>query len=331
MSHKDLYGILGVERGASAAEIKRAYRTLAKKYHPDQNKDDKEALARFKEIQQAYAVLSDEERRRNYDRHGHAGPIPDGAWQQGPGGQRVYRWQSTNGGPVDFDPSDLEDLFDFSGAAGGGFADFFRQATQGAPGGRATRGRHAVATPPVQADVEHAADIDFLQAVAGTSLHLAVEVPGAGTERIEVRIPAGVTDGQRVRVKGKGQPTGRGRGDLYIRCRIRPHAYFRRAGDDIYLDLPLSITEAALGARVTIPTVDGPTVLTVPAGTASGKRLRLTGRGVRNARTGRRGDQYAVVQIVPPGALNDEQRTLLQGLADSGLSDPRADLWTDMS
>lgn len=329
MPQRDYYEVLGVPRTATADQIKQAYRKLAKQYHPDRNRNDKSAETRFKEVQGAYDVLGDAEKRRQYDQFGAAGVGPGeraGNWRSGPGGGRVYTWRS--GGGPDIPIEDWEDLFStFSqpgrgeAAEGGGIFDQIF--------GRGQRGRHAAAEPMAGNDIEHPVTLTFDQAVHGTTLDLAFTEPGgtaAGT--IRVKIPPGVSQGQRIRVRGKGQPGARGgeAGDLYIVAHIEPHPYFRRVGNDIYLDLPLTISEAALGSRVEIPTLEGRTVLTVPPGTPSGAKLRLKSKGVKPAGNEPQGDQYAVIRIVPPKPLGERQRQIIEELRETGEPNPRADL-----
>jgi len=319
---QDYYKTLGVGRGASEDQIKRAYRRLAKQYHPDRNKGDKTAGERFKQVREAYEILSDRDKRAMYDRFGRvdvgAGTTP---------GARAYRWSGTGGpGGVEFDIGDLEDLF---GQAGGGrssvadvFEGFFRT---GGRTGRGARGRRYAEAHG--ADVEHEVQLSFEQAIHGTVLQLTRTGP-EGDQTIQARIPPGVNDGQRIRLRGRGQPGmgGGAAGDLYIICRVRPHRYFRREGSDIYLDLPIGFDEAALGAKVTIPTIDGPTTVTVPPATSSGTKLRLKGKGVRHAKTGQRGDQYAVVKIVLPKQLTERQRELFEQLRKTLAANPRQGL-----
>jgi curved DNA-binding protein len=328
MPERDHYEVLGVPRGATADQVKRAYRTLAKKYHPDRNPGDKSAEGRFKEVQAAYEVLSDPEKRKLYDRFGRADATPgSGGWRSGPGGPRVYTWKS--GGGPEIPVEDLDDLFNvFAGSGGarrpsGGsiFDQFFKQGGQ----------RPAAAPQPAEGlpDIEHPVDLTFEQAISGTRLDLALTNPDSGqTQRISVKVPPGVADGQRIRLRGKGQPGGRGMpsGDLYIVCRVQPHRYFRRIDNDIYLELPLSISEAALGTRVEIPTLHGRTTLTVPPGTPSGAKLRLKDQGVRPAGNKPPGHQYAVVRIVPPRSLTPEQRELFEKLGRAETESPRANL-----
>lgn len=316
MAEADFYQVLGLSRSAGADQIKRAYRRLAKRFHPDRNKGNPAATEKFKQVRQAYEILSDPQKRATYDRFGTTEVgVGAGPW---PGGARTYRW---SGDPGKFDFGGLADRF--GQAAGGreGMGDIFEQLF----GGRG-RGPRRTARPraePATADIQHEMSLSFEQAINGTTLQLTLQ-RGGRREKIEVRIPAGVSDGQRIRLRGKGQPGRDGHaGDLYILCRVKPHRYFRREGSDVYLDLPISVTEASLGAKVTIPTIDGPTTLTVPAGTASGTKLRLRGKGVGDARTGKRGDQYAVIRIVPPKRLDEQQRRLMEELSQAMPDDPR--------
>lgn len=347
MADRDYYELLEVPRNASPSQIKSAYRRLAKKYHPDRNRNDKSAEARFKEIHEAYEVLNDPAKRRAYDQYGHAGVRTGGAagaggWRPGPGGQRVHTWGGPHGGGrgfgagegADIPIEDIEDLFSIFGggrqarAAGpeaGPYEDFFSRI------GRRGRGRRAAAEPPPPpaegvGDIKHEVSLPFLQAVNGTQLEMRMTRDGV-EENVTVKIPPGVRDGQRIRIRGKGQPRGDGRnGDLYIIPRVQPHPYFRRVDDDIYLDLPLTLAEAALGAKVEIPTLEGRTVLTVPAGTSSGARLRLKNLGVKPPGDKPRGHQYAVVRIVPPKVLTPDQRRLLEELHQTGENSPRSEI-----
>lgn len=320
MAKRDYYDVLGVSRNASADEIKRAYRRLAKQYHPDQNKNDAQAEAKFKEAQEAYDILSDKDKRAQYDHFGHDGP---GAQFHPGGAGRTHVWTSS-GEPIDL--GDLGDMFDFASFMGEGrrtspFQGFFSRAA-------AAEGRKA-ARPAKSRDVEYNVTLSFEQAARGTTLDL--EIAGGGErERIAVRIPPGVRDGQKIRVKGKGSPGrgGKGAGDLYVVTSIQPHAYFERRDNDIYLVVPVTIGEAALGAKVDIPTLDGRRTVTIPPGTPSGARLRIAGHGIADPRTGQRGDQYAVIKIVPPKALTDSQKQLLRQFAELDRTNPREGLWT---
>jgi curved DNA-binding protein len=345
MAERDYYEVLQVPRSASPDQIKSAYRKLAKKYHPDRNRGDKSAETRFKEVHDAYEVLNDPAKRRAYDQFGRAGVRGEaagpghrpggGGWRPGPGaGQRGYQWQSNTGEvPIE----DLEDLFSaFGGTAGGqpntsggaGFEDFFSRIGMRRGQGRRGRSHGPVSEESAGSlDIDHEVALSFEQAIHGTQLDLQISRDGR-VETVTVKIPPGVSDGQRIRIRGKGQPDMRGgkAGDLYIISRVQPHPYFRRVGNDIYIDLPLTITEATLGTKVEIPTLEGKTVLTVPPSTPSGARLRLKNRGVKPPGDKPRGHQYAVIRIVPPKNLTPEQVRLLEQFRTSGENSPRAEL-----
>jgi len=312
-NRRDHYEVLGIGRNASTDELKRAYRALAKKYHPDRNPGDPSAETKFKEVQHAYGVLNDPKKRAQYDQYG---DVAVGEWQTRPTGERVYQW----GGGSSVRVEDLEDLFSAFGERGGGGEGVFEQIF----GSHGRRGSRA-APPRRSADEEHFAELTFEQAVHGTTMTLDLSHGRKGRETIDVKIPPGVENGQKVRVRGRvpghnGGPPG----DLILVCRVAPHRYFRREGADIYLDMPVSLTEAALGAKIDVPTVDGHATVTLPPGTPGGSKLRLKGRGVVGRGSTQRGDQYVVVQIVPPKSLSDEQRDLFEKLRESGRENPRS-------
>jgi DnaJ-class molecular chaperone len=309
MTTKDPYEILGVSRTATADEIKRAYRRIVKDVHPDHNPGDKNAERRFKDVQAAYEVLGDAKRRVEFDKYGAGGPVPDYRnWSQGghPGQQGNVH--------VDFDSmGDLSSIFE----------QFFRRS-----GGHNGRRRSQAVERPAGENIEHSVDVTFEEAVRGTTREIAFQGEGRRVvERIEVKIPPGIGDGQAVRVKGRGQEGAGGRGDLIIRVRVLPHRYFRREGLDIYLDLPLSVPEAVLGTRVDIPTLEGMTRLVVPPGTSSGTKLRLRGKGVTDARGGTTGDLYAVVKISVPREPSARLRSSMEELRDEFGPDPRRELF----
>jgi curved DNA-binding protein len=294
----DYYGILGVRRDAGADEIKKAYRRLARELHPDVNPDP-HLQERFKEVTQAYEVLSDPEKREVYDRLG----------------------DQRRAGAEAPDMADFEDLFGrarFGSDARvefgeGGFSDFFErlfgQDARVADGGP-LRGR----------DRDAALELSLEEALAGGRRRLSLDGEGS----FEVEIPAGVREGQRIRIAGKGA-AGRGggpAGDLYLLVHLRPHPRFRREGDDLQVDVRVTPWEAALGATVPVRTLSGNAQVRVPAGSSSGRRLRLRGRGLP-ARGGGRGDLYATVQIVVPKELSDEERDLFEKLAADSHFDPR--------
>ena len=320
MAKRDYYAVLGVKRNASADEIKSAYRKLARKYHPDANKSAG-AAEKFTEATEAYDVLSDAEKRKLYDQYGHAGPAAGpgagfaGAGRGGQAGQgAAFNFGDIFGGGSGFAGMSLDDILQSLG------------------GGRGRRGRRREPRPPQRgSDSETRLTLDFLQALHGTATRIRIsrQGPDGSTqqETIEVKIPAGVKDGSKIRVRGKGGLGEGSPGDLYIIVNVRAHEYFRREGDDIYVSVPISITEAALGAKVDVPTLDGTSTVTVPAGTASGRKLRLRGKGVRRA-SSEPGDQYVVIQIVPPPSPGEREKQLLTELQGLLAHDPRAKcLW----
>ena len=325
---RDYYEILGVDRGASADDIKKAHRKLVRKYHPDVNKNNKDAEERFKEAQEAYDVLSDPAKRRNYDQFGHAGVGMGGApggggdpfeafrrAQQGAGGggggRHTYR-----GGPG----VTVED-FDFGG--GQDFGDIFEQifGARGAAGARGAGGRTRPAPEPQRgSDVEHPVTLTFEQAARGTTLPLQINRDGR-LETIDVKIPAGVKDGSRVRIRGKGQQSNGEPGDLFIITRVQPHAWFRRDGLDILLDLPLSMYEALMGTKVDVPTLEGPVTLTIPPGTSSHAKLRIKGRGIH--RGTEQGDQFVITKVVVPKGLDESDQDSIRRLQQKQPLNPR--------
>ena len=336
MAKRDYYEILGVPRGASADEIKKAHRRLVRKYHPDVNKNNKVAEEQFKEAQEAYDVLSDETKRRNYDQFGHAGVGMGGApggggdpfeafrrAQQGRGAGGGGRTGGYRGGPG----VSVED-FDFGGTGGGAeFGDIFEQifGARGAGGGAAGRAGRARPAPQARrgSDVEHPVTLTFEQAARGTTLPLQINRDGQ-LETIDVKIPPGVKDASRVRIRGKGQQSNGEPGDLYIVTRVLPHAYYRREGLDILLDLPLSLYEALNGTKVEVPTLEGPVTLTIPPGTSSHAKLRIKGRGIQRGEE--RGDQFVITKVIVPKSLGDDDRDLLRKLEAKHPINARADV-----
>lgn len=315
MPERDLYDVLGVARTASADDLKKAYRRLAKKYHPDVNPGDKAAEEKFKEVTAAAEVLQDAKRRALYDEFGadslRSGFDPAQAEQY-----RQWRRQAAAGRGAPHDFGDFQEVrvgdygsFDF----GSIFEDLF--------GGRAGRGRaRAPAGPQQGAHAEAELTVDLRDAVLGAERDVRLD-----GKTLRVKIPKGVDDGSTIRLSGQGAP-GRGggrHGDLYLRVKLREHPWVKRDGKDLSLDLPVTVPEAALGAEVTLPTFEGPVRLRVPAGAQSGMRLRLRDKGLPDLRGGARGDLYAVVKIVlpPQSAALEKAVRPLEGLYKA---DPRA-------
>ncbi|KPK83762.1 MAG: hypothetical protein AMJ81_07425 [Phycisphaerae bacterium SM23_33] len=319
MAQRDYYEILGVSRSATPEEIKSAYRRSARKLHPDVNKA-KDAAERFKEATAAYEVLSDPQKRRMYDQFGHVGPPgADFARAAGGRGGRVYTWSSRGGqGPFGGAvPFDFEELFSASPFSGMSLKDLLA-----ALGGRGRAGRRTRRAAQPAQDMEYPITLDFMQAVRGTTTRLELRRDDGSAEQIDVKIPPGVRQGSKVRVRGKGLAGG----DLYIITRVRDHPYFRRDGTDIYLDLPISVGEAASGCEVTVPTVDGPAKLKVPPGTSGGTRLRLRERGVADPKGQARGHQYVVIKIVLPRQISEQGRRLLGEFDKTDPANPRKDV-----
>lgn len=309
----DYYETLGVSRTATADEIRKAYKKLARKYHPDAKPGDKAAEAKFKEISAANDVLSDPQKRQMYDQFGEAGV--SGA------GRGAQNWGGGGGGgtgPIDFSQLfggaggiDLESLF---GGGGGGARAGGRRTT--------TRGRKG-------ADNTVEITIPFLVAAEGGSHELTLQ-RGGKVERLTVNIPAGIESGRVIRLAGQGEPGAGGgpAGDLLATVHVAPHPYFRRDGSDLFVDVPLTIPEAALGAKVEVPTLsDGLVTVTIPPATSSGAKLRLKGKGLLNKTTGERGDQYVVVKISIPKPLNAAAKSLLEQLATAQPHEPRSGMW----
>lgn len=379
----DYYETLGVSRKAGADEIRKAYRRLARKYHPDLNPGDKAAEERFKRLQEAYDVLSDSKKRQMYDQVGFysEGGFPGtGAQQGGPG--------------MDFGGFDFSDFFSRASAQGARgtqqsqssrFSDIFSQFF----GGRG--GAEEAAEAQQGSDLEYALEIDFWKAIRGTQERLSItrhevcpachgsgssggasvscpQCGGSGTvtqmagamrfnltcprcggkgrlrnvcpqchgegrsatsEPVEVRIPAGVQNGSRLRVPGKGNAgvMGGPPGDLYITTRIRPHPFFRREGDNIEITIPVTMWEAGLGAKIEVPTIDGRAILKIPPGTKDGQQFRMRERGVLNSRKSTRGDQIVEVRLQAPKVRDERTKEILRELARLHPEDPRADLW----
>jgi len=329
MAKRDYYEVLGVERGASDDDIRSAYRRLARKYHPDLNPGDRAAEQKFKELSEAYETLADPKKRKAYDEFGFAG-VQMGAEagagaagagaRPGPGGFR-YTW-SGRGSPFE------DAAFEAFGGAGPEGASFFDELFSHLGGTRAGRARGRRPAAAGQ-DAESAITLTFDQAVRGVHSSLTLERRAADgsvrAERLAVRIPPGVRDSQRLRLRGQGGPGfgGGPPGDLYLVIRVQEHPYFRREGQDVSIDLPITVAEAALGAAVDVPTVHGRTTVHVPPGTASGARLRLRGQGIPGPGGKGRGDQYCVIRIVPPRQMNERERQLFEELRNLQKEIPR--------
>ena len=313
----DHYATLGVARTASADDIQKAYRTLARKYHPDMNPDDPQAKEKFQQVQGAFDVLNDAKKRELYDRYGSAYESMGGGGPRGTGGARPWPGSAgRTGGGVEVNLDDL-----FGGGGGGGFADLFKQF------GQRGRGQDRRAAQAAGADLEHELTVPFATAVLGGEAQVAVRRGDGRTETIRVKIPAGIDDGKKIRLRGQGEPgfNGGPAGDILIRIAVSPHPFFRRHGKRLEVTTPITLAEALAGAKIDVPTPHGTITITVPPGSSSGKKLRLKGQGVQGG-DGPPGDLFAELQVVVPQKLTDEDRDALATIAGKYAENPRADL-----
>jgi DnaJ-class molecular chaperone len=313
---KDYYATLGVDRSASQDDIQKAYRKLARKYHPDMNPDDAGAKKKFQEVQSAFEVLGDPEKRQKFDQFG----IGHESMGAGPG---AGGWRYTSSSGPQTYPFDLNDLFSGGGASdamgGGGFSDLFKQFRGGGQRPRSAAARGS--------DLKHELTVPFATSVLGGQAAITVRRGDGNIESINVKIPPGIDDGKRIRLRGQGEPGAGGgpAGDILVTIRVSPHPYFRRTGNRLDVRLPITLAEAALGAKVDVPTPHGTITLTVPANTSSGARLRVKGHGVRT-KSGESGDLFAEIQVVLPDRLTDDERRQLADISQRHPQDPRAEL-----
>jgi len=316
MKYKDYYKILGVERGASEDDIKKAYRKLARKYHPDVSKE-KNAEEKFKEVGEAYEVLQDAEKRAAYDQMGAYQPGQD--FRPPPGWGERFGASGAHAGPGGFEDLNDLDLFDILAGLGG--RGGFRGA-RGAGGARPGQDAEVTVTVGVE-DLLRGAEVEV--PLAFTQMQ-----PDGRVQRVnrttKVRIPKGASDGQRLRVAGKGAPGQGGApdGDLYLNISLRPHDLFKVTGHNLYLEVPVTPWEAALGASVDIPTLAGKVSLKIPPGSRAGQKLRVRGRGLPRPRSEEPGDLFAVLQVVTPSVLGEREKALYRELAEASSFNPRA-------
>lgn len=314
MQYKDYYEVLGVGKSAKQDEIKKAYRNLARQYHPDVNPNDPKAEEKFKDINEAYQVLSDEEKRKKYDRFGSQWK----QYQQGGGRAEDFDWsqwtsQGQPGGTQyrTVSPEEFEQMF---GGGLGGFSDFFETLFGGMGGVRNSRQTSRRANPQAMRrgqDIEHPVEITLEEAFHGTTRLLSFE----GGRRIEARIPAGVKSGSKIRLSGQAAGGMQGAGDLYLKIKVLTHSKFERDGDDLRIDQPVDLFSALLGGEVRVQTIDKEVNLTIPPGTDSGKTFRLKGLGMPKLnKSNQRGDLYVTVQIQVPKNLTAEQKRQFEEL-----------------
>ena len=318
---EDYYKVLGLQRGAPAADIQKAYRKLARKYHPDLHPDDAAAKQKFKEVQQAYDVLSDDKKREMYDRFG-----PD--FERAQMGGAPHGDFRGAGGPGGAEGFDFSQMFGGGGGAPGGaggfdFSELFGQFGGGARGagggGRKARGRAK------GADVESEVRVPFQIAVTGGEMPLRLMRSDGETEELVVKVPVGIEDGRKIRLRGKGEPGAGGAGDLYVTIRVEAHPFFHRRGDNLHVKLPVTLGEAAAGGKVDVPTPGGTVSLRIPPGSSSGTKLRVKGHGVAVAGKPT-GDLFAELQVVLPPKYSEEELAWIEKFdAKHGL-EPRRDL-----
>lgn len=315
MAQKDYYDILGISKNASEDEIKKAYRKLAMKYHPDHSNGSKENEEKFKEISEAYAVLSDPEKRKQYDTYGSED------FQQRYSQEDIFK---------DFDLGDILREFGFGGSS------FF---SSGARGGRGRRGRTGYSFDPESMfgfggggaqqqaqmkgrDVEYELPLTLQEIAAGTSKTVTIRTPSGDTDTLTVKIPKGLIDGKKVRVAGKGEqsPYGGPAGDLFIRSKLVDDPVYSNKEFDVYVNKEIRLTEALLGTKVTVATLQGKHLnLTIPPGTKPKSKFRISGQGLPHMKGGGRGDLYVVVNIAMPKKLTKKQKELVEKLAETGL------------
>lgn len=316
---EDLYQVLGVDRKATKDELQKSYRKLARKYHPDMNPDDQKAKEHFKRVQEAYDVLSDPDQRAAYDRYGaDFEKLRSGGYRPGAGAGSS------------FEGVDLDQILGGGGQFEGGFADFFEQlmggANRGGPRGGFNPGARRPQAPMKGGNFEHELSIPLKTAVIGGKVDFAINGP-SGVERLSVTIPPGVNEGAKIRLRGKGQASQQGGepGDLILKLSVLSHPHFRRNGQNLMLELPVSLAEAALGAKIDVPTPAGTIALTIPKGSNNGKRLRVKGQGVKN-KDGSQGDLLVDLAIRLPNHLTEEDEASIRAIDERHPQNVRADL-----
>jgi DnaJ-class molecular chaperone len=322
MADRDYYEVLGVPRNATADAIKKAYRALARKHHPDVNPGDKKAEATFKEAQSAYDVLSDTEKRSLYDRYGHAGLSGMAAAGAGPHpGAADWARARTAGGPG-FEAFDFNDLLHSGGGEGGGiFEDLIERMRGGRTGARQTGPRQG-------RNLEASLSIPFLTAALGGETHIDVN-RGHKRESLSVHIPVGIEPGAKIRLRGRGEAGEKGAtpGDLVIQVEVEPHPYFTREGRNITVEAPITIGEAVLGAKIDVPGLEGMKSLTIPPGSSSGQKLRVRGQGIPASGDKSAGDLFVVLKIATPKGSDDESRRLIREFEERNPLRPRDGIW----
>lgn len=320
---EDYYHTLEVSRSSSQEEIQKAYRKLARKYHPDLNPDDKTAKEKFQKVQAAFDVLNDPKKRELYDRYGSSF---ESMGAGGPGGGRTT-WSSTGQPGGTAEDVDFSQFFGerFGADPSGGFADIFRQFRRAGAGGTARRPGPTAGTRG--ADITHTLPVPFVTSILGGEAQVQVHRSSGKMETISVKIPAGIEDGKKIRLRGQGEPSPLGGppGDILITIKVQPHACFERRGKNLHVVVPVSLAEAVLGAKVDVPTPKGTVSLRVPPETSSGTKLRIKGLGVAPAK-GEPGNLFAEIQVVLPKGLDEKSRDAVRDLDKSHPVQPRTNL-----
>jgi len=312
LSQRDYYDVLGVSRSASAREIRKAYKKLARRYHPDANADDADSEQKFAELTEAQEVLGDSEKRKKYDQFGHNwNRVPEGTAGTG-------TFHGFGGGATGPDGSSFEDII--GNMFGGGGSPF---------SGRGSSRRSQRPQPQKGEDLRTNVHVPFFVGVEGGEHEVTVRA-GEKTQRLNFRIPPGIDGEKTIRLAGQGHPghLGGPPGDVLVKVEVAAHPYFRREGINLILEAPVSVTEATLGAKIEVPTLtEGTVVVSVPPGTSSGAKLRLRGKGALSPSKRRRGDQIVVIKIAVPQNLTEEMRRVLRSLEKLALQNPRDGLW----
>ena len=328
MADRDYYEVLGVSRDATTDQIKKAYRGLARKHHPDANPGDKTAEAKFKEVQNAYDILSDPDKKSRFDQFGHAAFDGGNPFDPRAGGQE---WAARQGGGG-FDNIDLSAFLGpnagsqggFSGgpgmgSGGGIFDEIMTRMRGGDRGGRRAKSAREPET------AEASITIPFLTAVRGGKTSIELQRDDGRNETKVVKIPPGLESGSKIRLKGQGDPNRQV--DLIITLTVEPHPYFVREGRNLTVEVPITVPEAILGARIDVPTLDGFRTMTIPPGTSSGQKLRLRGQGVAASKNLPDGDLYILPKVVVPKSVDEESRKLIEEFATLNPAQPRANRW----
>jgi len=329
MADRDYYEVLGVSRDATADQIKKAYRGLARKLHPDANPGDKTSEKKFKEVQNAYDILADSEKKSRYDQFGHA--AFEGGGPFGPRGG-ASEWAAKQGGGAGYENIDLGAFFGPNAGGAGGFPPGQGQAGGGGifdeiisrmRGGEKSSRRKASHREHEAA--EASITIPFLTAVRGGETSIDLQRDDGHRETKVIKIPPGLDSGAKIRLKGQGDPSHQV--DLIITVTVEPHPYFVRDGRDLSVEVPITIAEAVLGARVEVPTLDGLKTMPIPPGTSSGQKLRLRGQGVSASKNHPEGDLYIIPKIVAPKNVDDESKRLIEQFAERNPASPRENRW----